>query len=90
MGFPELTSFADFAELMNFSELAKLMEKEQTLEKKETRLETPRKRVPAPQTTPICEVSRTSMVWNISIGQLGLAVWLCSLPTPAHLLISRT
>jgi len=29
-----------------------------------------------------------SMVWNISIGQLGLAAWLCSLPAPAHLLSS--
>jgi len=31
-----------------------------------------------------------SMVWNISIGQPGLAAQLCSLPVPAHLLISRT
>jgi len=31
-----------------------------------------------------------SMVWNISIGQLGLAAWLCSLPAPAHRLISWT
>jgi len=29
-----------------------------------------------------------SMVWNISFGQHGLAAWLCSLPAPAHLLIS--
>jgi len=29
-----------------------------------------------------------SMVWNISLGHLELAVWLCSLPAPAHLLIS--
>jgi len=28
------------------------------------------------------------MVWNISIDQLELAVWLCTLPAPAHLLIS--
>jgi len=28
------------------------------------------------------------MVWNISIGQLGLSGWLCSLPAPEHLLIS--
>jgi len=26
----------------------------------------------------------TSTVWNISIGQLGLAAWLRSLPAPAH------
>jgi len=30
------------------------------------------------------------MVWNISVGQLGLAAWLCSLPAPAHQLISQT
>jgi len=28
------------------------------------------------------------MVWNISIAQLGLAAWLCSLQAPAHLLSS--
>jgi len=38
--------------------------------------------------TPICKLSMLSMVWNISIGQLGLAAWLYSLPAPAHLLIS--
>jgi len=37
---------------------------------------------------PIHKSSMTSMVWNISIGQRGLAAWLCSLPAPAHLLIS--
>jgi len=29
-----------------------------------------------------------SMVWSISISQLGLAAWLCSLPAPAHLPVS--
>jgi len=29
-----------------------------------------------------------SMVWNISTGHPGLAAWLCSLPAPAHRLIS--
>jgi len=43
-----------------------------------------------PDPTPFYILSMTSMVWNISIGQLGLAAWLCSLPAPAHLLISRT
>jgi len=28
------------------------------------------------------------VVWNIVVGQLGLAAWLCSLPGPAHLLVS--
>jgi len=32
----------------------------------------------------------TSMLWNICIGQLGLAASLCSLPAPANLLISWT
>jgi len=37
---------------------------------------------------PMCKLSMTSMVRNICIGRLGLAVWLCSFPSPAHLLIS--
>jgi len=31
-----------------------------------------------------------SMVWNISVGRLGLAAWLCSLPALVHLLNSQT
>jgi len=27
----------------------------------------------------------TSMIWNISVGQHGLAAWLCSLPDTGHL-----
>jgi len=42
--------------------------------------------IPAPWLTPSHKQSTTSVVWNISIGQLGLAAWLCSLPAPAHLL----
>jgi len=34
--------------------------------------------------------SMTFMVWNIPVGQLGLSVWQCSLPAPAHLLINWT
>ena len=48
------------------------------------------KRVFSPWPTFIYKMSMMSMVWNISIGQLGLAVRLCSLPTLAHLLISQT
>ena len=44
--------------------------------------------IPAPRQIPINKLRLTSMVWNISIGHLGLAVWLCSLPAPAHLFIS--
>ena len=50
--------------------------------------ENEREKIPAPQPTPIHKRSITSMVWNISIGQLGLAAWLWSLPAPAHLLLS--
>ena len=46
--------------------------------------------IPAPWPTPIYKLSMMSMVGNISIGQLGLAAWLCSLPAPAHLLLSWT
>jgi len=47
-----------------------------------------KKEIPAPLSTPIHKLSTTSMVWNIPIGQLGRAAWLCSLPAPAHLLSS--
>ena len=59
------------------------------MEKKDI-VETPRKKrqIPAPQRTPIYKVSMSSMVWNISIGHVGLAVWLCCLAAPVHLLIS--
>jgi len=46
------------------------------------------KEIPALWPTPAYKLSRTSIVWKISIGQLGLAVRLCSLPAPSHLLIS--
>jgi len=46
------------------------------------------RKLPAPWPNPIHNLSMMSMVWNISTGQLGLAAWLCSLPAPAHLLIS--
>jgi len=46
--------------------------------------------IPAPQPTAIHMLSMTSMVWNISVGQIGLAAWPCSLPALVHLLIHRT
>jgi len=46
--------------------------------------------IPASRPTPIYLLSTTSMIWNISIGQPGLAAWLCSVPAPAPLLISRS
>jgi len=47
-----------------------------------------KKRAPLPPANPIHKLSMLSMVWNISVGQLGLAAWFCSLQAPAHLLIS--
>ena len=41
-----------------------------------------------PQPTLTYKLSVTSVVWNIPVAQLGLAAWLCSLPAPAHLLVS--
>ena len=43
-----------------------------------------------PRPTPVYKQSMISMLWNISISQLGLAAWLCSLPALVHLLIRRT
>ena len=41
-------------------------------------------RVPGPLPVPIYILSMASMVSSISVGQLGLAAWLCSLPASAH------
>ena len=46
--------------------------------------------LPAPQWLAIHELSSPCMLWNTSIGWFALASWLCSLPAPAHLLISWT
>jgi len=46
--------------------------------------------VPAAWPTPLYKLSMVSMVWNISTGRAWLSAWLCSLPAPAHLLISQT
>jgi len=50
--------------------------------------ETRRAEIPAHKSTPIYKLSLVSMVWNICVGHPGLAAWLCSLPAPAHRLIS--
>ena len=50
--------------------------------------ENKKEKIPAPQPTPIHKLSMMSMVWNICVGQPGLAAWLCSLPAPAHRLVS--
>jgi len=64
--------------LWNSQKKSKLMEK----------FELPKREDPCPLANPIYKLRMTSVVWNISIGQPGLPVWLCSLPSPAHLLIS--
>ena len=73
-----------FPELANVTELAKLMVKGQTYGKSQTswqeRIQSHGKeKIPAPQPTLIDKLSMTSVVWNISIAQLGLSIWLCSL-----------
>jgi len=76
--------FVDFAKL---PKKTKILEKFELLDKRGFKL-IEKREILAPQLTPIRKLSMTSMVWNISLGQLGVSVWLCSLPDPAHLLIS--
>jgi len=45
------------------------------------------KQIPAPWPIPIHNLSLMPKVWNVAIGQPGLAAWLYSLPAPAHLLV---
>jgi len=47
-----------------------------------------KKSIPGPWPSTICKLIMMFRVWNISIGQLELAAWLCSFRAPAHLLIS--
>jgi len=68
---------AAIAELADFADLTELAELTKLTEESS-----------CPLAKPIHKLSVTSMVWNISTGQLGLAAWLCSLPAPAHLLLS--
>jgi len=87
-----LSSDHGIPEIMNFEKFPKkteLPEKFELPNKRGFKLtETIGAEIPAPRPTPIHKLSMMSMVWNISIGQLGLAAWLSSLPAPAHLLIS--
>jgi len=46
------------------------------------------KRIPAPRSTLIYKLSMMSVLSNISIGHLGLAAWLSSLPSLVYPLIS--
>jgi len=91
--FPELT---DFAKLANFTELTELKEKDRTLREKWNswkKIELMEKNQTHGKGEFLSlgnphKLSMTSMAWNISIGQLGPAAWLCSLPALVLLLIS--
>ena len=75
---------------MKFPKKAELLEKLELPDKRGFEL-LEKKEKPIASCTPanpIHKLSMTFMVWHISTGQLGLAAWLCSLPAPAHLLIS--
>jgi len=68
-------------------DFAQVLKKFKLMEKFELTGEKRMKKITAPKLAPIYKQSMMSVVWNISIGQLGLAAWLCSLPAPAHLLV---
>jgi len=76
---PVFTMLADFLELVDFAE-------HETSGFHGTCQS--HRRVPAHQPTTIYKLGMTSMGRNISIAQLGLAAWLCSLAALVHLLIS--
>jgi len=82
----EIASFVNFAKLP--PKKPELLEKFELPDKKRFQTVEKRREHLALWPTPIHKLSMTSMVRNISLGQLGLAAWLCSLPAPAHLLIS--
>jgi len=94
-GFPRAHEFHRFLQThkchrthLTHGKKTKLTEK---FELPETRVfELTEQRIPAPWSNPIYILSMTSMVWNISIGRLGLAACLCPLPAPVHLLLSWT
>ena len=80
----------EFPRTQEFCQMCKFHRIRQTRGKRmnSRKVWTPRKeRFPAPSPAPIYKLSMTSGLCSISIGQLALAVWLCSLPAPAQLLI---
>jgi len=83
----ELTDFANFTKFLKKPEL---LENWNSWTREDLNPWERERELPVPQPIPSHKLSMMSMVWNISTGQLGLAAWLCSLPAPAHLLISRT
>jgi len=84
----ELAVFMNFTKLPKKTELPEKFELRDQRGFKLTEKRRLKKKIPAPWPTLIYKLRMTSMVWSISMGQLGLAAWLCSLPAPAHLLIS--
>jgi len=82
-----ISDFEDFTKLVKFTELSERIERRLNSQKSSNsqREMNSWKRVTAPQLTPIYKWSMKSMVWNISIGQLGLAACLYpSFCSPAH------
>ena len=81
-------------ELTNFCEFCKTAEKDWTPGKVWTddlHSQKRERKILSPPPTPFNKLRMMSMVWNISTGQLGLAVWLYQLwliPAPAHLLLN--
>jgi len=76
---------------VNFAKLpkkTKLLEKFKLLVKRGFELMEKRRADSCSLANPIHKLRMMSVIWNISIGQLGLAVWLCFLSAPACLLIS--
>jgi len=69
VSFWELTNFADFSLNSPISQNSPNSRKKR-LNSWES-LNSRKKRIAAPQPTPIHKLSRTPMVWNISVGQLG-------------------
>jgi len=81
----EITYFTYFVKL---PQQTKLLERFKHPDKKGFKLMEKKGEILALWTTPTPKLSTMSTVWNISIGQLGLSVCLCSLPVPANLLVS--
>jgi len=84
---PEFTDFLHFVKFPWKTELPVKFEFTDKGGFKLTEKRQYRKRIPVLWPASIYKLSIMSMVSSISIGQLGLDAWLCSLTASAHLLI---
>jgi len=82
---PELADFANFAKL---PKKTKLLEKFKLPNKRGSEPTEKRRADSCPPASPRSYTELMSVLWGISMGQLGPAARLCSLPAPAHPLIS--